>query len=275
MSMSELTSTRAPRVNAARRLVKRAFRDRDGRFLAEGPQACREAALAGPGVLIELYLTSEAARRHPEIVDAARAAGAEVVRASGEVLASLSGTVTPQGMVGVCARVGSTLADLLATAPTLVTVLAHARDPGNVGTVIRCSDAAGVGGVIISEASVDPLNPKSVRASAGSLFHLPVVSGPTVEDLVSALRAAGLRVLAADGAGERDLDDLTDDGSLSEPTAWVFGNEAWGLPEPTRALCDDVVRVPIHGRAESLNLATAAAVCLYASARAQRHSPLR
>jgi TrmH family RNA methyltransferase len=174
-------------------------------------------------------------------------------------------------MVGVCARVGATLDDLLATAPTLVTVLAHARDPGNVGTVIRCSDAAGVGGVVLTEASVDPLNPKAVRASAGSLFHLPVVTGPSAEDLLPALRAAGLHVLAADGAGERDLDDLLDDGSLAAPTAWVFGNEAWGLPEATRALCDDVVRVPIHGRAESLNLATAAAVCLYASARAQRH----
>jgi TrmH family RNA methyltransferase len=268
-SSSELTSTRAPRVNAARRLVKRAFRDRDGRFLAEGPQAVREAA-ATPGVLLELFLTAEAADRHSDIVLAARAAGADVVRASGEVVASLSGTVTPQGMVGVCARVGATLDDLLATAPTLVTVLAHARDPGNVGTVIRCSDAAGVGGVVITEASVDPLNPKAVRASAGSLFHLPVVTGPVIADLVPALRAAGLRVLAADGAGERDLDDLLDDGSLALPTAWVFGNEAWGLPEATRALCDDVVRVPIHGRAESLNLATAAAVCLYASARAQR-----
>jgi TrmH family RNA methyltransferase len=252
-------------------LVKRAFRDRDGRFLAEGPQACREAAKS-PGVLLELYVTAEAEIRHADIVLAARAAGADVLRASGEVVASLSGTVTPQGMVGVCSSVGSSLDDLLSTAPTLLTVLAHARDPGNVGTVIRCSDAAGVSGVVITEASVDPLNPKAVRASAGSLFHLPVVTGPSVESLLPDLQRAGLRVLAADGAGERDLDDLVDDGTLTRPTAWVFGNEAWGLPESTLALCDDVVRVPIHGRAESLNLATAAAVCLYASARAQRQS---
>jgi TrmH family RNA methyltransferase len=269
MSSIELTSTRAPRVNAARRLVKRAFRDRDGRFLAEGPQACREAA-ALPGVLVELYVTAEAADRHPDILAAARAGGADVVLASGEVVASLSGTVTPQGMVGVCTRLEASLDALLATGPSLVAVLAHARDPGNVGTVIRCADAAGVAGVVVTEASVDPFNPKAVRASAGSLFHLPVVTGPSVADTVAALRGAGLRVLAADGAGEPDLDDLLDEGSLSVPTAWVFGNEAWGLPEATRALCDDVVRVPIHGRAESLNLATAAAVCLYASARAQR-----
>lgn len=265
----ELTSTRSPRVNAARRLVKRAFRDRDGRFLAEGPQACREAA-ALPGVLLELYVTTEAADRYADILAAARTAGTEVVLASGEVVASLSGTVTPQGMVGVCSRLEASLDGLLAAGPSLVAVLAHARDPGNVGTVIRCADAAGAAGVVVTEASVDPFNPKAVRASAGSLFHLPVVTGPSVAATVAALRAAGLRVLAADGAGERDLDDLLDDGSLAVPTAWVFGNEAWGLPEETRSLCDDVVRVPIHGRAESLNLATAAAVCLYASARAQR-----
>ncbi|MEI8056030.1 MAG: RNA methyltransferase [Actinomycetes bacterium] len=267
----ELTSTRSPRVNAARRLIKRAFRDRDGRFLAEGPQACREAAMS-PGVLLELYVTPDAAKRHPEIVEAARAAGAEVVRASGEVVGSLSGTVTPQGMVGVCVRIAASWDDLVATGPTLVTVMAHARDPGNVGTVIRCSDAAGVGGVVVTEASVDPFNPKAVRASAGSLFHLPVVVGPSIDQLVPALRAAGLLVLAADGAGSRDLDELVDDGTLARPTAWIFGNEAWGLPESTRALADEVVRVPIHGRAESLNLATAAAVCLYASARAQRRT---
>jgi TrmH family RNA methyltransferase len=269
LSSTELTSTRSPRVNAAKRLVKRAFRDRDGRFLAEGPQACREAA-ALPGVLIELYVTAEAADRHRDILDAARAAGADVVRASGEVVAALSGTVTPQGMVGVCTTVTTDVAAVLSGPQRLVTVLAHARDPGNVGTVIRCSDAAGAGGVILTEASVDPQNPKAVRASAGSLFHLPVATGPSAAELVEALHAAGLQVLAADGAGERDLDDLEDAGVLAAPTAWVFGNEAWGLPEATRALCDDVVRVPIHGRAESLNLATAAAVCLYASARAQR-----
>ena len=269
MTGTELTSTRSPRVTAARRLVKRAFRDRDGRFLAEGPQACREAA-GSPGVLLELYVTADAAARHADVLAAARAAGAEVVPASGEVVASLSGTVTPQGMVGVCGLLGSSLPDLLATSPRLVTVLAHARDPGNVGTVIRSSDAAGADGVVITEASVDPYNPKAVRASAGSLFHLPVVTGPEVGALVADLRRAGLRVLAADGAGERDLDDLLDEGSLAAPTAWVFGNEAWGLPAQTRALADEVVRVPIHGRAESLNLATAAAVCLYASARAQR-----
>ena len=113
-------------------------------------------------------------------------------------------------------------------------------------------------------------NPKAVRASAGSLFHLPISVDAPVDVAFGRFRTAGLRVLAADGAGERDLDDEADAGGLDVPTVWVFGNEAWGLPEQVRDACDAVIRVPIHGRAESLNLATAAAVCLYASARAHR-----
>jgi TrmH family RNA methyltransferase len=136
--------------------------------------------------------------------------------------------------------------------------------------VLRCADAAGAEAVVLTDASVDIYNPKAVRASAGSLFHLPVSVGVPVGAAADALRSAGIRLLAADGTGEHDLDGELDAGTMGGPTGWIFGNEAWGLPEETRALADAVVRVPIHGRAESLNLATAAAVCLYASARAQR-----
>ena len=124
--------------------------------------------------------------------------------------------------------------------------------------------------------SVDPYNAKCVRATAGSLFHLPVVAGVGLVEAVSRLRGAGLAVLAADAGGEHDVDDLMDaaqagrPGGLAGPVAWLFGNEAWGLPEHDRGLADAWVRVALHGRAESLNLATAAAICLYASARAQR-----
>lgn len=264
-----LSDPRASRVRAAARLVKRAFRERDGRFLAEGPQACREAA-AVPGGLLELYVTAEARDRHGDLVDTARRGGAQVALVSDAVVAALADTVTPQGMVGVCALPRTTVADVLASTPRLVAVLAHVRDPGNAGTVIRTADAAGAEGVVLTDASVDPYNPKAVRASAGSLWHLPVATGAPLAQVVTACRDAGLQVLAADGSGERDLDALGDDGSLAAPTAWLFGNEAWGLPPEDRALADQVVRIPVHGRAESLNLAAAAAVCLYASARAQR-----
>ena len=186
------------------------------------------------------------------------------------MIAEMSDTVTPQGIVGLCRFLDSPFEEILRARPRLVAVLANVRDPGNAGTVLRCADAAGADAVVFTDASVDPYNPKAVRASVGSLFHLPVATGVPVEEAVGGLKEAGARVLAADGAGERDLDAELDDGVLGAPTAWIFGNEAWGLPEATRALADEVVRVPIHGRAESLNLATAAAVCLYASARAQR-----
>ncbi|NBM17308.1 RNA methyltransferase [Streptomyces sp. GC420] len=262
----ELTSLRSPRVVAARKLARRSFRGKERRFLAEGPQAVREAIEH----LVEVYVTPEAAERHAGIVAAARAARVPVLTASEEVVAEMSDTVTPQGIIGLCRFLDAPFEEILESRPRLVAVLAHVRDPGNAGTVLRCADAAGAEAVVLTDASVDLYNPKAVRASVGSLFHLPVAVGVPVERALDGLRAAGARVLAADGAGDHDLDGELDLGTMGGPTAWVFGNEAWGLPEETRALADAVVRVPIHGRAESLNLATAAAVCLYASARAQR-----
>ncbi|MFC8144196.1 TrmH family RNA methyltransferase [Streptomyces paradoxus] len=271
----ELVSPRSPRVLAARRLAKRNFRGKDRLFLAEGPQAVREAAGHRTGdaaTLVELFATLEAAERYADIVGAARDAGARVHLAAEQVIADISTTVTPQGLVGVCRFLDTPFEEVLAARPRLVALLANVRDPGNAGTVLRCADAAGAEAVVLTDASVDVYNPKAVRASVGSLFHLPVAVGVPVEQAVHGLRDSGVRILAADGAGDRDLDDELDKGTMGGPTAWVFGNEAWGLPEETRALTDAVVRVPIHGKAESLNLATAAAVCLYASARAQRAS---
>jgi TrmH family RNA methyltransferase len=155
-------------------------------------------------------------------------------------------------------------------------VLSPVRDPGNAGTVLRAAPAAGAGGVVLTEASVDVHNPKCVRSTAGSLFHLPVAQGSSLTEVVDALHACAVTVLAADGAGSVDLDELQDAAEadpqalLRGPVAWLFGNEAWGLTADQRDLADAVVRVPLHGGAESLNLAMAATVCLYASARARR-----
>ena len=253
------------RVRAARHLAKRSFRERDRLFLAEGPQAVREA-LAADGVLTELFVTSQGRSRHPGLAELAAGQGAPVHEVSGEVMSELAQTITPQGLLGVCRFVDQPLADLVRAAPRLVAVLASVRDPGNAGTVLRTADAAGAGGVIFAAASVDPYNSKCVRASAGSLFHLPIVAGPDLGAALAALRSAGLQVLAADGSATTRL-DAAGGPDLSRPTAWLFGNEAWGLPDSLLALADDVVAVPIYGRAESLNLAAAAAVCLYASAR--------
>lgn len=269
MHSGELTSTRSPRVKEVRRLAKRTFRQRARRFLAEGPQAVREA-LRTPELLHEVYITSDAAARHAELAGALQAADIPVHPVSGEVMAELAQTVTPQGVLGVCRFLDVPLEQVAAARPHLVAVLAQVRDPGNAGTVLRTADAAGVDAVIFTAASVDPYNGKCVRATAGSLFHVPIVVGPTLTEIGARLRGAGLRLLAADGHADRDLDDAAAGGLLAGPHAWVFGNEAWGLPE--HGACDERVKVPIHGAAESLNLATAAAVCLYASATARRRA---
>jgi TrmH family RNA methyltransferase len=186
----------------------------------------------------------------------------------------LAQTVTPQGLLAICGFIDVPLTEVTGpgegTKLSLVALLANVRDPGNAGTVLRTADAAGAHAVVFADASVDPYNGKCVRASAGSLFHLPVVAGARLEDVVTTMRDAGLRIVAADGRAGRSLDDPGVQARLAEPTAWMFGNEAWGLPPELVALADEPIAVPIYGRAESLNLAAAAAVCLYASARAQR-----
>jgi RNA methyltransferase, TrmH family len=261
--------TKSPRVKAARQLGKRAFRDRARSFLAEGPQAVREA-LATEGVLTELFVTGQGRARHPGLVSQAISQNAAVHEVGGEVMAELAQTITPQGVLGVCRFVDVPIDELTAAMPRLVVVLANVRDPGNAGTVLRTADAAGADGVVFAAASVDPYNSKCVRSTAGSLFHLPVVTGTALPAALAALRAAGLQVLAADGSASQRIDSGPDGPDLARPTAWLFGNEAWGLPRDVLELADAVVAVPIYGKAESLNLAAAAAVCLYASARQQR-----
>ena len=266
----------SPRLKAARRLNKRAFRQRERAFLAEGPQAVAEAFHCGAQVT-DLFVTVPARTRHHDLVAAIAAAGIPVHVVSGEVMDELAQTVTPQGLLAVCGFIDVPLAEVAQRArlappaePALVALLANVRDPGNAGTVLRTADAAGAHAVVFADASVDPYNGKCVRASAGSLFHLPVVAGARLEDAVVTLREAGLRIVAADGRAGRSLDDPGIQAQLAGPIAWMFGNEAWGLPPELVALADEPVAVPIYGRAESLNLAAAAAVCLYASARAQR-----
>lgn len=233
MGTPELISPRSPRVTAAKRLAKRAFRGKERRFIAEGPQAVREAvAHRGPHgepTLTELFTTVEAAERYADIVDAARATGARVHHAPDTVLADVSQTVTPQGLLGVCRFLDSPFEDVLRARPRLVAVLAHVRDPGNAGTVLRCADAAGADAVVLTDASVDLYNPKSVRASAklalpsaGRRRNPGGTGGPRLQE-------GGVRILAADGAGENDLDDELDADTMGGPTAWIFGNEAWGL----------------------------------------------
>ena len=244
---------RTTRVVAARQLIKRSGREKAGRFLAEGPQAVREALTYG--TVHEVFATPVAAARYPDL-----AAGASVI--TEKAGAGLSETVTAQGIYAVCGLVDVPLEQAIAGSPRLVAVLAGIADPGNAGTVLRVADAAGADAVIFAGDTVDPHNGKCVRASTGSIFHLPVTRSRDIGAALTACRAAGLTLVGADGNAPAVLDSA----NLTAPIAWVFGNEAHGLAPEVRAGLDQTVRVPIYGRAESLNLATAAALCLYASA---------
>jgi len=261
---SVLTNVRASKVTRARRLLKRGFREDDGLFLSEGPQACREAATAG--LVRDLFITEPALERYADVASAVTASGGTVSPCSGAVIEEISSTVTPQGMVAVTSMWHNTLDDVLTPNTKLAVALTAVRDPGNAGSIIRVADAVGADGIVMSTDSVDLFNPKVVRASVGSLFHLPITTGQDLAATITRAKELGMQVLAADASGA----DLYAGPDLAKPTLWVFGNEAWGIPQEVIALVDAVVSIPIYGNAESLNLATASAVCLYASAQAQR-----
>ncbi len=250
-------------LRSVRRLTQRRGRDIAGKFLVEGRQAVREALAAGS--LVDEVIVDDPAK-HADLLDGS---DVKVWRADAHAMRQLSDTVSPQGIVAVCRQLDFGWEDL--DEAKLVVICAQVRDPGNAGTVIRCADAFGADGVILSTGSVDIYNPKVVRSTVGSLFHMPILTGVDLREAVRRVHAMGMQVLAADGDGAPlDLKQLR--GELVAPTAWIMGNEAWGLPDADRALADEVVAVPMWGGAESLNLSSAAAVCLYATASAQRRA---
>ncbi|MGH2679091.1 MAG: TrmH family RNA methyltransferase [Actinomycetota bacterium] len=247
-----LTSAKNARVVAAVRLKKRALREEDHRFLVEGAQAVVEA-LAEDGRLLSLFVRDDL----DPLAVRAEQAGVPVQQVTDRVMERLTSTVTPQGFVGIAPFVDGRLEDL--ASPGAVAVLHEVRDPGNAGTILRSADAAGASGVVFAGSSVDVYNPKSVRASAGSIFHVPVVRDVVTMDALAALRERGFEIVAMDAHGDEDLFER----SLPVSPAFVFGNEAHGLPPDVLGEADRRVRVPQAGRAESLNLAAAATVCLF------------
>ena len=268
-----LTNPRSDRVKQVKALGRRSARVKTGLFLVEGRQAVRELIRFAPETIRDVYLDADAAQRHPDLREMANeylsgAAGGErryVHDVTPQVLEAMCDTEQPQGIIAVARPIDRALDDVLANSPKFVVILTNVRDPGNAGTVIRGADATGADAVIVSDSSVDIYNPKVVRSTVGSLWHLPICRGASIEEIFAACRRAGLTLHAADGVGQTLLPEV----DLTTPHAWVMGNEAWGLEPETRDACDDVVRVPIYGHAESLNLAMAATVCLYASASAQ------
>ena len=241
------------------KLLRHVGRIRAGRFLAEGPNLV-EAAVAR-GLAVEVFATEDAAGRHASLI-----AGLAVQLVTERAAKALSDTVTPSGLVAVCKLPAPDLADVLRGHPALVAVAVGISEPGNAGTLIRIADAMGAAAVVLAGHAVDPYNGKCLRASTGSIFAVPVIVEPDAIAAVTALREAGLRVAATTVDGEVDLADA----DLAAPIAWLFGPEAQGLPADVAALADLRVRIEMPGNAESLNVAAAAAICLYQSARAHR-----
>ncbi|WP_105566837.1 TrmH family RNA methyltransferase [Microbacterium halophytorum] len=261
-----LTNPRSPRVRGIAKLAGRRARRETGTYLLEGPQAVREALEFAAGSVIDVYATEQALERNRDIRTLLADAGLRVELAAGDVIDAMADTVTPQGVVAVARQAPADLDDVFAARPRLVAICHEIRDPGNLGTIIRAADAAGAGAVVLTGDTVDPYNPKVVRSTTGSLFHVPVAFGAELPDVAARAKGAGLRVLAADIGGD---DLLAARGELASPVAWLFGNEARGLDDAALSEADRALRLPIYGRAESLNLATAASVCLYESAFAQ------
>ena len=247
------------------KLAKKQRRQEARLFLVEGPQATREALAFRPELMEDVFLTPSARERNPDLVELAQRSGVELTLASEGVIEHMADTVTPQGVVAVARYLEVSLDQVMGEKPTHLVLLHQVKDPGNVGNIIRTADAAGVDAVVVTHESVDVFNPKVVRASTGSLFHIPVVSGVELGPTIQVLADAGVTVLAADAEGE-NLGQLRARGGLIAPLCWLLGNEAHGLSEEDESLADQVVSVPMFGQAESLSLQTAAAICIYEAA---------
>ena len=244
-----------------RLLRTRAGRREAGAFAVEGPQGVREACVMASG-LRTVYATASALDRFPEMIASARSNRAEIVMVTDDVLDAMAETRAPQGVIAVCDLIDASLEDVIRPAARMAVVLESAADPGNVGTIIRTADAAGADGVVLTGGSTDPFNGKVVRATAGSIFHLPVVESVELSLLVHRVKEAGMALVVATGDGEHDLFDWI--GEAPASVCWAFGTEAHGVSDELRAAADVRIRIPILGSAESLNVGSAVAVCLFA-----------
>lgn len=256
-------------VKRVARLSEKDARSETGLFLLEGPQGLKELT-RNPELAVDVFATAQALDRYESEFRRLVEAGVKVTEVSQVVLEKLADTKTPQGVVSVLGQLDVELDELLAISPRLVAVLDQARDPGNAGSVVRVADATGADAVILTDESVDLYNPKLVRSTAGSILNIPTVKDQELASVLDSLKAAGLQIFVTAVSG-KPLPELGTE-LLAAPTAWVFGNEAHGVSQLALERADQIVALPIYGLAESLNLATASAVCLYASAFAQRAS---
>lgn len=283
---SPITSPRSERARRIAALSGRSARRKQGLFRVEGPQAVRSLLDHRPELALELFLTARAAEDHPELARLAAQAGVPAREVDEVIIRAMTrepggedqdrpgsaaeGAVSPQGAITVArlpeesaGAASAAVAALPAEGPLTAVVLHEVRDPGNVGTLLRTADAAGADLVLLTRTSADPYSPKAVRAAVGSTFHLPVIAGAEAPVLLDALAGRGITAAATSGYASTDLFQA----ELPERIAWILGNEARGLDEATLAAAPLAVRIPLAGHAESLNVHTAATVCLFETLR--------
>lgn len=261
--LAPITSRKHDVVKRLRKLGRRTYRDRDGTFLVEGMNLLQEAVGAGARLRELAYIGSRA--EEASYLRNRVSGSIPSHELSADLMDWVSDVVTSQGMVGVVDQVDVPYEEVLLSECALLLVADQVRDPGNLGSLLRIADASGVDAVLMTEGSVDLYNPKVVRSAAGAHFHVRMARGVRLSRLRE--DAGGrFRLLGLDPGGARDYLDV----DMTSPVALVVGNEAFGIAEEDRRLLDDTVCIEMPGKAESLNVASAAAVVMFEALRQRR-----
>lgn len=265
--MEKITSLNSPHIERVKALLGsrgKKTRDSEGTFVVEGIQAVREAISPklNEGLSLKtIFVTEVGLKKLYSYIDQQAFEGLKIIEVSDQVMNAMADSQTPQGILALCSTKSLKLDELWKLEPKKIAFFWQIQDPGNAGTVIRTADACGFDAVIFSEESVDIFNPKTVRASVGSLWHIPVISNVRIDEFIDIClsRNANLYALSVNGSQTFDYEFVAK--SIKDPSIWIFGNEARGLPELPQQV--KTVSIPMKGFAESLNVASAAAIVLH------------
>ncbi len=247
-------------VKYARSLHIKKFRDISAQYLIEGIKLMREACIHDINldmVFISSNIIEDAEIKN--ITDICREKGADIYEVNSRVFKEISETESSQGIIGIAKKADYDLRDILKNKNSNLIVLDEVQDPGNVGTIIRTADACDFDGVILSKGCVDVYNGKTVRATMGSIFHIPIIANTDIMELITILHEIGVKIIGADPHGGKTYFDL----NYNDKNAIIIGNESSGLSKTVMDRVTDKVNIPMLGKAESLNAAVAASIIMY------------
>ena len=264
--MEKITSLHSPHIGRVKALLGargKKNRELENVFIAEGIQAVREALapkmLEGLKVK-QLFLTETGVKKLSAEIDLKSLDNVEIFEVTDQVMKEMADSESPQGILALCSSKSLKLPDLWRLQPKKIAYFWQIQDPGNAGTVIRTADACGFDAIIFSDNSVDIFNPKTIRATVGSLWHIPVITDVGISEFIRESRTHNFKSFALTGEGNSTFNSKLIS-QTGEKSLWIFGNEARGLPELPDAV--ESVRIPMKGHAESLNVASAAAIVMH------------